>query len=167
MFPNSDKITHGKLNPSWIVFAIVIIFVPFVLVTPPQFYGKLVPDELWFLLRILMQVAWLAPLLIIWQNGRGTWNGKYFLGGFVIGGGWMIVVQLIMTVIQAYGPYELSLINTGAGIGSYFFLAMTSGLYSLSAKSIPQALLFGLLCFIGQVVLFVLVFIKYIFIVVD
>jgi len=145
----------------------VVLFVPFVFSTPPSFYGKLVPKELWFVLRIGMQLAWLAPLLIIWKNGSGNWNGKYFLSGFTIGGGWIIVVQFIVTVIQAFGPNELSLSNTGAIIGSYFFLGMTSGLYSLTAKSIYQALLFGLLCFIGQVVLFILVFIKYIFVVVD
>jgi len=162
-----NKFTAGKLNPLWVIVAFAAVYVPFVLFTPPQYYELFIPTELWIFLRVCMQAAWLAPLLIIWKDGKGTWNGKYFLSGFVIGGGWLIAAQLIVTVIQAFGTDELSLLNTVACIVSYFFLGITSGLYSLTAKSMRQALLFGLLCFVGQSVIFVLVFIKYLFIVVN
>jgi len=161
------KFVVGEINSSWVIIAFVAIFVPFVLFTPPQYYndGLRCPKEWWYTLRISMQVAWLVPLLIILNDGSRTWHRKYFIGGFLVGGGWLIIVELVITMVYFFGPYKPSIESVTAYIDSFFYLGLTSGFYSLVAKSFRQALLFGLLCFVGQVVVFVLVFINFISIV--
>jgi len=167
MMQNSLTMVQEKHKALWAILILVVIFVPFVLLTPPHTFGLLVPKELWISLRIFMQIAWLIPVFLLWKKKNYALHGKYFLIGFALGGGWLILLKSSAIVVQAFGPSELSLINTAARIGSLIFLSITSGLYSQLAKNMRQALLFGFLSFTGQAALFVLVFLNYVFIVVD
>lgn len=136
-----------------VIVGLMATYIPFVLYTPPSAFGYIAPEVPWISLRIGMQLAWLVPLIPNWRwNARITWNGRYFLIGFLGGGGWLVLMELAFLVLREPGPYSLPFSSRIAVLLSCLYFALTSALFSLRARTARQAILIGILCLVGQAI---------------
>lgn len=130
---------------SWIMLCFLAAFVPLECFLRPPLHSAQNAAML------LVQVAWLAPMLPVWRWNAGLrWNLKYFLCGLFTASG---IFVSFMLAPEAYDEYASPL--SRADIAGVVFMGLSlgfiAGLFALKAGSIPRALGIGVLSLVVQI----------------